>query len=195
VADAKAASMSGRGKARSIELIDTGTGVTNVSAPALSDAEYLANIGDLWGRGWSVIPLEFGGKRPAIASWTEYQTRPATFEELESWFGGEQRHNIGVVTGHVSGIFVLDADSPEAMAWCVEHMPVTEMRVRTAKGVHLYYPLSADARLRNKTRIQVGTRGRIGLDVRADGGYVVGPGSTHPSGIIYTREGDGWGRL
>jgi hypothetical protein len=69
------------------------------------------------------------------------------------------------------------------------------MRVRTAKGVHLYYPLSVDSTIRNKTRIRVGQAGRIGLDVRAEGGYVVGPGSLHESGVIYTREGAGWGRL
>ena len=99
------------------------------------------------------------------------------------------------MTGHVSGIFVLDADSPEALEWTREHMPPTEMRVRTAKGVHHYYKLSADTRIRNKTRIRVGAGGRIGLDVRADGGYVVGPGSIHPSGMVYTREGHGWRTL
>lgn len=160
-----------------------------------SEAEYLANIGDLWGRGWSVIPLEPRGKRPVLASWLEYQTRPATFAELENWFGGTQRFNIGIVTGHVSGIFVLDADTPEALDWTRDHMPVTEMRVRTARGVHLYYPLSVDARIRNKTKIRVGRGGRIGLDVRADAGYCVGPGSTHPSGVLYRREGAGWGLL
>lgn len=160
----------------------------------LTEAEYLANIGDLWGRGWSVIPLEANGKRPALASWLPYQTRAATFVELEQWFSTERR-NIGVVTGHVSGIFVLDADTPEALDWASTNMPPTEMRVRTSRGLHLYYPLSADARIRNKTRIRVGHGGRIGLDIRADGGYVVGPGSTHPTGFIYTREGAGWGRL
>ena len=158
-----------------------------------TEAEYLANIGDLWGRGWSVIPLEYGGKKPIIR-WTEYQHRPATFAELEQWFG-ERVLNVGVVTGHVSGMFVLDADTPEAIAWAEANLPMSDMRVRTAKGVHLYYPLSADSSMRNKARIRVGYGGRIGLDVRAQGGYVVGPGSVHSSGIVYTREGAGWGQL
>jgi putative DNA primase/helicase len=156
--------------------------------------EYHANIGDLWGRAWSVIPLQSGGKKPVISSWLEYQKRPATFEELEGWFFGHRR-NIGIVTGHVSGIFVLDADTPEAIDWAERNLPPTDMRVRTASGVHLYYPLSADSTLRNKTRIKIADGGRIGLDIRAEGGYVVGPGSVHPSGIVYTREGAGWGRL
>jgi hypothetical protein len=168
--------------------------VTAAIETTIPEAEYLANIGDLWGRGWSVIPLEPHGKRPALPSWLEFQTRAATFVELESWFAG-RRMNIGVVTGHVSGNFVLDADTPEALDWIATNMPASDMRVRTAKGLHFYFPLSTDARIRNKTRIRVGHGGRIGLDVRSDHGYVVGPGSVHPSGLIYTRDGAGWGRL
>lgn len=160
------------------------------------DAEdrYLANLGDLWGRGWSLIPLEPRGKRPVISSWLEFQSRTATFVELEQWFFGK-RLNIGIVMGHVSGMFVLDADTPEAIDWAERNLPASDLRVRTAKGMHLYYPLSADSSLKNKTRIRVGSGDRIGLDVRAQGGYVCGPGSVHASGFVYTREGAGWGCL
>jgi putative DNA primase/helicase len=160
-------------------------------AMAPDEAKYLANIGDLWGRGWSVIPLRANDKKPAIRSWAEYQRRAPTFQEIEQWFDG-RRLNIGIVTGHVSGIFVLDADTPEAIDWAELNLPVSDMRVRTASGLHLYFPFSADSTIRNKTRIRVGNGGRIGLDVRAEGGYVVGPGSVHPSGTVYTREGKGW---
>jgi hypothetical protein len=162
--------------------------------PLDNEERIYSNIGDLWGRGWSVIPLEPRGKKPAIKSWLEYQKRSATFDELDRWFSG-QRLNVGVVTGRVSGIFVLDADTPEAIAWAEANLPMSDMRVRTAKGLHLYYPLSVDSSIRNKTRIRVGSGDRIGLDVRAEGGYVVGPGSLHSSGAVYTREGAGWDRL
>ena len=167
-------------------------------SPALCAAdEYarLANIGDLWGRGWSVIPLRARDKRPAINSWLEYQKRPATYAELERWFADDPALNIGIVTGHVSGIFVLDADTPEAVAWAEQNLPISDMRVRTAKGLHLYYRYSVGSKLRNKARIRVADGGRIGLDIRAEGGYVVGPGSVHPSGFVYVREGAGGGRL
>ncbi len=49
------------------------------------------NLADLWGRGWSVIPLDYRGKKPAITSWLEYQTRTATYAELEHWFSGRPR--------------------------------------------------------------------------------------------------------
>jgi putative DNA primase/helicase len=155
------------------------------------DRPDLMNVGDLWGRSWSVFPLLFRSKRPAIASWEAYQRRRPTFDEMEAWFGSAQPFNVAVVTGKVSGIFVLDADSEAAVAWANEKLPPCELRVRTANGIHLYFPYSADRRVRNKVRVKFDGE-RLELDVRGDGGYVVGPGSVHPSGAIYTREGAGW---
>ena len=40
-----------------------------------------------------------------------YQKRLPTFEELEHWFLPAPTANVGIVTGMVSGIFVLDCDS------------------------------------------------------------------------------------
>ena len=88
-----------------------------------NDRPDFANVADLWGRGWSVIPVRYGDKRPAIASWTVYQQRRPTFEELESWFGPSPRYNVGIVTGRVSGIFVVDADSADAVAWATATLP------------------------------------------------------------------------
>ena len=151
----------------------------------------LLNIGDLWARGWSLIPLRARDKRPAVSSWTEYQKRPAEYAQLERWFNRPDPLNVGIVTGAVSGIFVIDLDSPEAINWAAEHLPPCELRVRTAKGLHLYYPYSADRPMRNKVRAT--SQGKtLDLDVRASGGFVVGPGSVHPSGFVYAREGSGW---
>jgi putative DNA primase/helicase len=151
----------------------------------------LLNVGDLWARGWSLIPLKPRDKSPAIPSWTAYQHRPASYDQLETWFAPPRGWNVGVVTGRVSGIFVIDCDSPDALQWAEEHLPPCDLRVRTAKGVHLYLPYSGDRPMRNKVRVRFGGR-PLDLDFRAEGGYVVGPGSTHPSGHFYTREGAGW---
>lgn len=155
------------------------------------DRPDLANIGDLWGRGWSIFPLHHGTKRPALPSWLAYQHRTPTFEELERWFGSADPFNVAVVTGKVSGIFVIDVDSAAALAWVEECFPPCDMRVRTGKGVHLYFPYSGDRPLRNKVRVKF-LGENLDLDVRCEGGFVVGPGSVHPSGAIYVREGDGW---
>ncbi len=149
----------------------------------------LLNVGDFLSRNWSVIPLKPRSKVPAV-KWEPYQRRLATVDELECWFQCPG-FNVGIVTGTVSRIFVVDADSPAALAWTTEHLPPCELRVRTAKGLHLYYPYSGDRPIKNKVRVKVGGQ-PLELDIRADGGFVVAPGSVHPSGFVYQREGGGW---
>ena len=150
----------------------------------------------LWRRGLSVIPVprpvagtpkgKLGdGKVPAIA-WKEYQARRATEAEVRAWFATEQ--NVAVITGAVSGVVAVDADSPEAERWIRRNLLRTPWRVRTGRGLHCYYrhpgvSISNKARLRTKD-------GRLQLDVRGDGGYVIGPGSLHESGHRYAAEGD-----
>lgn len=146
----------------------------------------------LWRRRLSVIPVprpdgdKFDGKVPAIP-WREYQVRRPTEGEIRAWFSGAPM-NLAIVTGAVSGVVVVDADSPDALRWCVRLLPYTPWQTRTAKGWHLYYRHSG-ARVRNRARIE--TRdGRLAIDVRGDGGYVIGPGSVHDSGVLYEAAGD-----
>ena len=65
--------------------------------------EYLA-------RGWSVIPIEPCGKRPLVA-WLEFQDRLPSPAEVGRWFDRWPEANIGIVTGIVSGLVVLDVDA------------------------------------------------------------------------------------
>jgi len=58
--------------------------------------------------GWSVLPLRPRDKRPAIPTWTEYQRHSPDPAEVERWAAKEC--NVGVVTGAVSGLLVLDLD-------------------------------------------------------------------------------------
>jgi len=135
-------------------------------------------------RGWSVIPLI--GKKPALPSWKEYQEHPPTLGTLTQWFGQqrETRYNIGVVTGSVSGIVVVDADTREDAVWWWQNRPRTGLISRTGRGVHFWYKY---APARNMAHFD----GR-GVDVRGDGGYVVAPPSIHPTGKQYewTLEGE-----
>ena len=149
----------------------------------------LLNISDFLSRNWSIIPLRPRQKVPAIR-WEAYQRRHAFADELEQFFS-TPGFNVGIVTGRVSGIFVIDLDSPEAITWAADHLPPCNLRVRTAKGIHYYFDYSGDRPMRNKVKVRVGGVQRD-LDIRADGGFVVGPGSVHPSGFVYAREGAGW---
>lgn len=127
--------------------------------------------------GFAVIPLQPRSKKPAITSWREYQKRLPTEEELEAWFGGGSLYNIGILTGLISGIAVLDADSDEAVAWCEANLPRTPT-VQTARGRHYYFRFRPG--LKNSVKVN-----GLNLDVRGEGGYCVAPLSVHESGAIY----------
>lgn len=131
-------------------------------------------------RGLSVIPLHPRSKKPAIPSWREYQKRLPTEEELERWFRNGSQNNIAVLTGEISGLAVLDADSAEAIDWCEKNLPKTPS-VKTARGQHNYF------RFRHGLKNSVNVNG-LKLDVRGEGGYVVAPPSIHESGDDYQWE-------
>jgi hypothetical protein len=122
-------------------------------------------------RGWSAIRVK--GKIPA-EPWAEYQQRRMTLEEIEErpWPG------VGVVTGGISGIVVLDADSPEAVEELKRRGHPPTPTTKTARGLHLYFRHPGGEL---PTRIGLGS----GLDLKGDGGYVVAPPSKHPSGSVY----------
>jgi putative DNA primase/helicase len=94
--------------------------------------------------------------------------------------------NVGVATGAVSSIFVLDVDpqhgGEESFAKLVaEHgaLPATRT-VKTGGGGRHYYFKHPGGKVRNSVK-KLGA----GLDVRGDGGYVVAPPSNHKSDGTY----------
>jgi len=138
--------------------------------------------------GLNVIPLQppskapKSGKKPLFA-WKEFQRRLATEQEIERWFF-MTRNNIGVVTGAVSRIVVVDCDDDDALNWCQRSLAETCMLTRTGNGYHLFYR-HPGCDVRNGAKLN----GR-NLDVRGDGGYVVAPPSVHASGRKYEKLGN-----
>ena len=59
--------------------------------------------------GWSVIPLRPGEKVPML-TWQKFQDCLADDDEIRGWFKRWPEANIGIVTGPVSGLVVLDID-------------------------------------------------------------------------------------
>ena len=125
--------------------------------------------------GWCPIPTKDQSKEPNLVKLEPYLSRPATKEELNSW----SWPGVGIVTGPVSGILVLDVDGSEGEAVLKEHgHPVTPM-VRTGSGgLHLYFK-------HPNMHVRTGIRVAPGLDVKAAGGYVVAPPSIGPGGKCY----------
>lgn len=130
-------------------------------------------------KGFSVIPLKPKSKIPALDSWKEFQTRRPTDEELNKWFGNGSNNNIGIVTGKISGLAVIDFDSQKAVQFAKDNnFPQTPL-VKTAKGYHAYCK-SKDGVSNFQKRDDLPD-----IDLRAAGGYVVAPPSIHESGNPY----------
>ena len=155
--------------------------------PVVPDLPLLRSALSLAERGWHVFPCVPGGKRPALrGSWQgRATTEPA---RIRIWWS-RAAYNIGIACGP-SGLVVIDLDihhgdqpgDPAAATGanvltglCEQHAqpyPLPTYALDTPSGgTHLYYT-APDGRVRNSA-------GRLGLliDVRADGGYVIGAGS------------------
>jgi len=138
--------------------------------------------------GWSVIPLIFGDKRPAI-KWEAHQQKRADREQLETWFEGDN-HNEGLVTGKVSGIVVIDVDREDGWEALLKYGITRGMdtpTVTTPKGEHLYfqYPGNNVVGLDGQTICRNNVGKVPGCDFRGDGGYVVAPPSVNGNGLAY----------
>lgn len=138
----------------------------------------------LAGLGFSVFPINRNSKKPLLA-WKKYQESAPTFDELEAWEHDQRQPNVGIATGAVSGIVVVDVDT-EAVFDELEkrgfELPGTPT-VRTGRGHHFYFAMPSRP-LGNGAAIG----GIKGLDIRGQGGYVVGPGSLHETGRFYEWE-------
>lgn len=143
---------------------------------------HVAGALELAQRGWAVHPLRPGDKVPA----SPHGCRDATTDpvQIREWWRTARDANAGIATGQASGVWVLDIDGDAGRASLAEleaeHGPLPRtLTVRTARGFHLYWRVPEGVSVRNGAGI------RDGLDVRGDGGYVVAPGSRHPSGALY----------
>lgn len=119
-------------------------------------------------RGWSLVPLN--GKKPTLTDWTNL---PKTTEaEAESY--GRNGNNIGIRTGAISGIAVIDIDPRHGGELALLDLPRTPCVQTGFGGFHYYLRYPKDG-LRNSV-------GKLapGVDVRADGGQCAAPPSIHP---------------
>lgn len=110
--------------------------------------------------------VEEGGtttKRPMV-KWKEYQDRRATKEEVYEWI--EKGWSLGVITGHLSGIDVVDDDRIKANLdpWVIDSAVVA----RTKSGGKHYYFL-------HRSGVRNTSNAELRVDIRGEGGYVVVP--------------------
>lgn len=130
--------------------------------------------------GLRVFPLVPGTGLPALKAWPDYATTDD--EQIREWWTwAYPGYGVGIACGPSSGVWVLDIDQKKGVdgfdTWAnliLRHGPITNtMMVMTPSGgAHIYFRWSEG--VGNST----GTHNRLGpgLDVRADHGYVRGPG-------------------
>jgi hypothetical protein len=135
-------------------------------------------------RGWSVLPLRPRDKRPLI-QWENLQSERPSEDDVAGWFQRWPDANVGIVTGEISNLIVLDVDpkhggdaSLERLEQRFRPLPGTVEAVTGGGGRHLYFAHPGGFTRNRAGLVQ-------GIDLRGDAGYIVAPPSIHPSGRPY----------
>jgi hypothetical protein len=131
------------------------------------------------------------GKHPR----TPHGLNDATLDpaDIRAWWRRWPGANVGACCGTVGGVVVVDVDSLEGELWLAELAGIgvnglldpsrlVGLRVKTARGYHCWFRAPNDEPLASRKLAP-------GVDLKAQGGYVVGPGSTHASGCSYVVAG------
>lgn len=150
----------------------------------------------LWYRekmGFSVIPIkefmEDGEvkKKPYI-EWLQWQKEKPTSEQIKKWWLEHPKAMIGIITGVISGISVIDADTykmtEDELRIYQEIFPIqnTPTAISPQGGEHFYFKYHAE--LPQKSDIH------NKIDGRNNGGYIVAPPSSANGTGIYKWQKD-----
>lgn len=125
-------------------------------------------------QGWAVFPLVPNTKKPLTRNGFKDATKSA--DVVRKWWEATPNANIGIATGQVSGIAVVDVDvkngakGRESLA-SLKGLEPTLTATTPSGGWHLYY-LCPEGGIRCRNGMLPG------IDFKADGGYVVAPGSS-----------------
>ncbi len=89
---------------------------------------------------------------------------------------------IAYLTGKISNIIVIDFDTPKAFDNFIEKYPDFEdnFMVKTKRGYHIYFPYEGNERFNKSDSNKIHD-----IDVRSDGGLIIGPGTYRKDGDCY----------
>jgi len=120
-------------------------------------------------RGWSVLPC--GKDKKPIISWKYLQERLPTEVEVRQWFDTFPEAQVGIVTGRISNLTVVDVEKGGDPSF----LPQDTLIAETGGGGYHYF-FKYEEGVGNKARIM-----KL-IDFRSEGGYVVAPGSVSEKG-------------
>ena len=132
--------------------------------------------------GKRIFPVKVKDKQPAFISGFNHGFKDATTSKesiKKAW--ATTNFNIGLATGEVNNLVVVDVDDEKIWGnfWATRGELPQCPKVTTGKGHHLYFAYPKGRQIHNKQ--EPGN----GFDIRANGGYVVAPPSIHHSGKVY----------
>lgn len=125
---------------------------------------------------YSVIPV--GKDKKPLVKWQEYQKRLPTEQEILEWWTKYPEANVGIITGIISNLAVIDLDEVDKAKEALEPLIPDSILfpiVKTPSGGLHWYFACPEGNLSNNARTI------NGADLRANGGYVVAPPSINGS--------------
>jgi hypothetical protein len=161
-------------------------------APSITNPLLLAALAYAGRRGWKVFPCRSGDKQPATRR--GFKDASAERAKVIAWWTRTPSANIGIATGAMSGLVILDVDprngGNESLSELEERhgrIPETLQVLTGGGGRHFYFAAPEGAAVPSYKVAN-------GLDLKADGGYVIAPPSSHPSGGTYRWAHDAKGK-
>ena len=136
-------------------------------------------------RNIKVFPVKKQGKSPLCPNGFKSATTDKVV--LQEWNKKFPDCNIGIPTGQINNLFVVDIDGEQGF----ESLNRLELiygkldapTVITGKGKHLYFKMPENTDIKSSV-----SKIADHIDIRANGGYVVAPPSIHENGHQYTWE-------
>ena len=141
---------------------------------------------------WAIFPLTQGAKIP-LPGGHGCNEATADAAQVATWWKKTPAANIGIACGEINGFIVVDvdrghddgidgADTLRELEQKMGALPDTVEALTPNGGRHLFFKYPSGQNIRNKTGIAPG------IDIRANGGYVVGVPSILANGKSYEWE-------
>lgn len=177
----------------------------NIESPSLTEKQSIINFYS--DNQFSIVPLhtiydgqctcakgincESAGKHPV--TWNGFKDAGKDYKIFTNL---NRIHNIGLVTGEINNLVVVDIDPKNGgdvtfnniiskSPHFIPTLTVLTGEYNGVRGQHFYYRLPDGVEISSKI-----SKNR-GVDIKAKGGYIVGPGSEHKSGVKYEIDPNG----
>lgn len=136
--------------------------------------------------GFYIFPIYYKSKKPITQHGFKDSSKDK--DQIMQWWSEHPNANIGLPTGKINNLVVLDVDprnnghmSLEELIYDYGDLPHTVESLTGGGGQHFFFEY--DERIQ-KSKLE----GYPGIDLQGEGKYIVLPPSTHPNGNKYEYE-------